>query len=44
MQDYSGNDYSTFDPIKYKSQVVAGINYIIQYDIGSGNTIQVKIF
>ena len=36
--------FSTFEPIEYQSQVVAGMYYIVKYDIGNNNHMQAKIF
>ena len=31
--------FSKFEPLSFKSQVVAGVNYFVKVDIGNGNII-----
>ena len=44
VQTFSGKTYTSFVPKQFKSQVVAGMFYTIQYDIGDKKTIEVKVF
>eukprot|EP00356_Strombidium_inclinatum_P011900 CAMPEP_0170492842 /NCGR_PEP_ID=MMETSP0208-20121228/12968_1 /TAXON_ID=197538 /ORGANISM="Strombidium inclinatum, Strain S3" /LENGTH=150 /DNA_ID=CAMNT_0010768661 /DNA_START=10 /DNA_END=462 /DNA_ORIENTATION=+ len=37
-------DFTIFRPVKYSSQVVAGTNYVILYDIGSDKYLEVKVY
>ena len=36
--------FSTFNPISYQTQVVAGINYKTRIEVGGGRTISVVLF
>jgi cystatin-A/B len=35
---------NTFEPVSYKTQVVAGINYLVQIKIADNEFIEAKIF
>ena len=37
-------EFYSFEPLYYKSQVVAGMNYEVIYDVGYGEYITVKYF
>mmetsp|Transcript_27141 Transcript_27141/g.31312 ORF Transcript_27141/g.31312 Transcript_27141/m.31312 type:complete len:96 (+) Transcript_27141:36-323(+) len=39
----SGETFEKFDALKYKSQVVAGTNYWVKVEVGSGKCAHVKI-
>lgn len=36
--------YETYEPIAYKTQVVAGTNYLIKIKVGEGKYIHAKIY
>ena len=40
----AGETFETFDPISYKSQVVAGINYDVTVRTGDEKSVVVRIF
>ena len=39
VEGYTDQQYSTFEPMSYKSQVVAGMIYKVTYNVGNGNFI-----
>jgi cystatin-A/B len=36
--------FTTFEPVSYKSQVVAGTNYLVKIKVDDGDYLHVKIF
>ena len=40
----TNQSYTTFEAVKYTSQVVAGTNYIVKFRVGADEYIHVKIF
>ncbi|MCQ2816210.1 MAG: cystatin domain-containing protein [archaeon] len=39
-----GATYSVYEPESFKTQVVAGTNYLIQINVDGGKKIQIKVF
>jgi cystatin-A/B len=44
VQNRIGQNFATFEPISYRTQVVAGINYFVKIHVGGGNYIHVRIY
>ena len=44
IESKANTTYSTFEPIKYRSQVVAGSNYYVKIKIDNDSFIHVRIF
>ena len=40
----ANRSFKEFEPVAYSKQVVAGMNYEIEYDIGDGEKMRVKVF
>ncbi len=40
----AGQNFSTFVPIRARSQVVAGTNWRVQYRVGNGQVMEVQVF
>lgn len=39
-----GKKFTTFTPVSYTEQVVAGMNYTVSIDIGGGHKVSAKIY
>ena len=37
-------NFDKFEAVSYRSQVVAGVNYLIKVDVGNGSFIHIKVF
>lgn len=44
LEEKAGRKFTTFKAIKYISQVVAGINYIVKIQVGEADYIHAKVF
>lgn len=44
IESKNSKTYSKFKAVSYSHQVVAGINYFINVDVGDENIIQIKVF
>jgi len=44
VEGYLGKKFSQFKAVKYQQQVVAGMNYLISYDIGNFSEVVAKVF
>ena len=43
IEGKTNKKYDTFEPLKVKTQVVAGTNYLVKIDIGNSEHLHVKI-
>ncbi len=44
LQEQLNKQFETFQPVLVRSQVVAGTNYWVKYEVDDGEHIHVKIF
>lgn len=44
IEDTMEATYTTFTPLKYKTQVVSGTNWTIVYSTGADNLLEVKVW
>lgn len=44
LEEITGKNYTIFKALKYKTQVVAGVNYYISVQAGTNNVVFLKIF
>jgi len=40
----TGENYTTFNPVNYATQVVAGVNYFVKIDVGGGQYVHARIY
>jgi cystatin-A/B len=40
----AGKNFSTFNPVSYATQVVAGVNYFVKIEVGNGEFIHARIY
>jgi len=43
IQENLGQEFETFEPLSYMSQVVAGTNYMIKIQVGEGSYVHAKV-
>lgn len=44
IEDKVQSSFELFEPISYKSQVVAGTNYLVKIKVGEGEYVHAKIY
>jgi len=44
IESKANRQFSTFDPVQVATQVVAGTNYFVKIEVGSGEHIHARIF
>jgi cystatin-A/B len=44
IQDHVGKSFDTWEPVSFKTQVVAGTNYNVKVKVGDNEYIHVKLF
>ena len=44
VEGFLGASYTTFEPISYTTQVVAGTNYLVKVKVGDNKYVHIKIW
>jgi len=44
IEQQAGQSFSTFNPVKVATQVVAGTNYFFKIDVGGGHYVHARVY